>query len=151
MSESFRQTLEHIAQVVQQHPEYLFEGIAAYTRRLQNGEPVAAWIDEIVQQWQELSAPRQEACQQIFDYALLRARQATYRPVNALDQFLENQLYGIQDGEVVQKSAVSQALRQLDEQVRKRPPAPAGRTAPVAGRTNPLNPRQLPGNRPPEL
>lgn len=148
----FRQTLEQIARLAGEHPEYRFEHIHSYTSQLTPTSDSKAWISELEQQWRELPAPRQEACQQIFDYALLRARQTTYRPVNALDAFLERQLYGIEDDQIVHKGSVSQALRSLEE--RKRPPAPppapqpappasAGRPQ-AAGRTNPLSPRHLP-------
>ncbi|HEY9841064.1 MAG TPA: hypothetical protein V6D23_11455 [Candidatus Obscuribacterales bacterium] len=154
--DSFRRILEQIASLARMHPDYRFEYIQNYASQL-GSQSDQAWIDELDAQWQELPAPRQEACLQLFDYALLQARQATYRPVNPLDAFLERQLFGIEDEEAVQKGTVSQALRQFEE--RKRPAAapgsatgpatpppaspPAGRT-PAAGRTNPLNPRQIP-------
>lgn len=147
MSDTFGQILEQIARLARQHPDYRFEYIHAYTSQLAPELDPAPWIEHLELQWQALPLARQEACRQIFDYALLQARQATYQPVNELDLFLERQLYGIQDEQVVHKGAVSQALKQLEDRGNKRP---AGRTpaAPAAGRTNPLNPRQLP--KPPE-
>ncbi len=147
--DSFRQILEQIARLAVEHPDYRFEHIQSYTSQLTPGSKTSTWVQELDKQWQEMPAPRQEACQQMFDYALLRARQATYKPVNALDAFLERQLYGIEDDQIVHKGSVSQALKTLEE--RKRPPAqpPAPAAQPInrhqaAGRTNPLSPRHLP-------
>ncbi|PKL76138.1 MAG: hypothetical protein CVV27_11835 [Candidatus Melainabacteria bacterium HGW-Melainabacteria-1] len=150
-TQRFRQLLEQIAELTGKHPDYRFEHIDSMMGSLAGD--AAGWVMTLDAQWQELSPQRQEALAQIFEHALLRARQATYRPLNALDAFLERQLYGIEDEQIIQKSAVSQALKQYEE--RRRPPvgqpaspAPAsppvpGRS-PAAGRTNPLSPRQLP-------
>lgn len=159
-SDSFRRTLDQIADLAHKHPDYRFEYIHSYISQLTAlGDP-AAWAAEIDAQWQELPPPRQEACQQLFDHALLRARQANYRPVNRLDAFLERQLHGVEDEEAVLKGTVSQVLRQLEERKRAQQPQPTPtqlpplqpqpvqpgppHKAPAAGRTNPLNPRQIP-------
>lgn len=171
--DSFRQILGQIAELAARHPDYRFEHIDSYIRQLGSGDS-KPWIEAIDKDFQQLPPARQEACQQLFEYALLRARQTTYRPVNDLDAFLERQFYGIEDDQVIQKSAVSQALKQIDDRRRIAnspapqpgpqagpppgpPPGPQGqalpqvplhppaaRPAPAAGRTNPLNPRQIP-------
>ena len=140
MSETFRQILEHIGSIARHHPDYRFEYIDHFTRKLAPELDHMPWVEDLHSQWQSMPAPRQEVCQEIFAAALLQARQTTYQPLNELDLFLERQLYGIQDEQVVHKGAVSQALKQFED--RKRPPAPP--RAPVSGHTNPLNPRQLP-------
>lgn len=144
---AFLQTLEAIAELAQAHPDYQFEYIQPYIDQLRVVENTNSWSKGIANQWDELSETRQEACRQIFDYALLRARQTNYRPVNELDAFLDRQLYGVQDTQSPKKGLVSQALKQIEE--RKRPPSPpAGPPGPPPsrhpGRTNPLNPRNLP-------
>lgn len=158
-SDSFRRSLEQIADLARKHPDYRFEYIQSYISQLGSAGDSGLWVAELDQQWQELPPPRQEACQQMFDFALLRARQATYRPINKLDAFLERQLHGVEDEEAVLKGTVSQVLRQLEERKQRAaapppgpPPGPQGSAMPAmpvgrppaAGRTNPLNPRQIP-------
>ena len=147
---AFHQTLKAIAELAQAHPDYQFEYIQPYIDQLRVVEDSESWSKGISTQWQELSDTRQEACKQIFDYALLRARQTNYRPVNELDAFLDRQLYGVQDTQSAKKGLVSQALKQIEE--RKRPPSPPPGPPPSRhpGRTNPLNPRNLPPAKPPE-
>ncbi len=147
---SFSGILKKIAQLHQQHPDYTFDHIMEHIHTLEDAESPEAWVVELYNQFQEMSAPRQHICQQIFESALQRAQQATYRPVNALDQFLERQLYGIQDEKIVEKGLIGQFLEQQKaekaekaEQARRRPRPPR------PGRTNPLSPNALPG-RPPE-
>ena len=146
MSHSFKQTLEQIAELASQHPDYTFEWIQSWIQVLHQGQASADWVQELVSQWSQLSEPRRDVCQQLFGQALLRARQATYQPLNALDMFLERYLYGVQDEQIVHKSRVSQTLKQVEETQRNRPPArpmpPPG--SPRAGRTNPLPPTRLP-------
>lgn len=158
-SDSFRRSLEQIADLARRHPDYRFEYIQSYISQLGSEGEVTPWIETLDAQWREMPAPRREACLNMFENALLLARQATYRPVNELDAFLERQLYGVQDEQAVLKGTVSQVLKQLDERRRAtNPPSPGtapmpqgsalpampvGRP-PAAGRTNPLNPRQIP-------
>lgn len=143
MSDAFYQTLEQIAKLALRQPHYQFEYIQPYVDQLLAIDDQASWCEGLYQQWQQMALPRQEACQQLFDYALLLAKQATYEPVNELDAFLERQLYGVQDTQAAQKGLVSQALKQYESS--RRPPPAATRHP---GRTNPLSPRNLP--KPPE-
>jgi len=150
MGDSFRQTLEQIAALARQHPEHEFEGIQSWVQTLHQGQTSTDWVETLESQWQALPEPRQDVCQQIFAHALLRARQATYQPLNALDAFLERYLYGVQDEQIVQKSAVSQTLKQIDESQRRAPvrtpqhPHQPAAPPPRAGRTHPLPPTRLP-------
>ncbi|MBF2052860.1 MAG: hypothetical protein IGS03_05260 [Candidatus Sericytochromatia bacterium] len=150
MAEAFTQTLEAIAALAQKHPDYQFEMIHNWTQQIQSGQSTPAdWVQEVTRQWQAMPDARRDICQQIFEQSLLRAKQATYQPVNALDAFLERYLYGIQDEQVIQKSLVSKTLKQIDDSQRRsqtapiRPPQPGpspGGLTPRAGRTNPLPP-----------
>ena len=166
MNEAFGKTLKDIVEVAVAHPAYNFELIQSYISELRAASDEAgrtAWQDKLNQQFAELTEPRQQACQDLFTYALRLARQATYTPVNDLDVFLEKQIYGVQDDQAINKGLVSQVLKAAEqaEAARKRPPVqpPQRGTGPVkpqsaaltpqqrAGRTNPLPP--VPG-RPPE-
>lgn len=155
---SFSSILEQITQLHQKHPDYTFEYIQEHIAVLDDEDSSQAWVVKLYNQWQEMSEPRQQACTQIFQAALLRAQQSTYRPVNDLDAFLERQLYGIQDDQVVHKGLVSAALKQRDQQrdqqrdPQKDPPPEALRHRQVRpnrpGRTNPLNSVVLPPRSP---
>lgn len=144
----FSSVLEQIAELHQKHPDYTFEYIHEYIVDLDEEDAPKAWVVKLYNQWQEMSEPRQQACAQIFQAALHRAQQATYRPVNALDAFLERQLYGIQDEKVVEKGLVSAALKQREQQREEQDNArrPARPLRP--GRTNPLNSVVLPPRSP---
>lgn len=140
MSNSFQESLELIAQLAARYPDYEFELIQSYVQLLhqdlQRGQTAEAWIQNLTQLLAEMPPHRADICHQLFDHALLKAKQATYQPVNELDAFLERYLYGIKDEKAVQKGTVSQALRQMEDQQRKRTPQPP--PAARAGRTNPL-------------
>ena len=156
---SFSSILEQIVQLHQLHPDYTFEYIQEHIVVLDDEDSGQAWIVKLYNQWQEMSEARQQACSQIFQAALHRAQQATYRPVNDLDSFLERQLYGIQDDQVVHKGLISAVLKQRDQQrdqqkdlqhkdqqqeaLRNRQARPHR-----PGRTNPLNSVVLPPRSP---
>lgn len=147
MSNSFQETLELIARLAQKHPDYEFELIQTYIQELHQSPNTEVWVQKLSQDLEQMLPHRADICQQIFEHALLKARQATYKPVNQLDAFLERYLYGIKDDQAVQKGSVSQAVKKLEEQQRKRVTPPSR-----AGRTNPLPPQTLPQHpgRPPE-
>jgi len=136
MSNSFQETLELIARLAEKHPDYEFEPIQSYIETLHQSSSVEAWVQQLNQDLDEMLPHRADICQQIFEHALLKARQATYKPVNDLDAFLERYLYGIKDEKAVQKGSVSQAIKKMEEQQQRKrvPPSPR------AGRTNPLPP-----------
>ncbi len=149
---SFSSILEQITKLHQKHPDYTFEYIQEHIAILDDEDSSQAWVVKLYNQWQEMSEPRQQACTQIFQAALLRAQQSTYRPINDLDAFLERQLYGIQDDQVVHKGLVSAALKQRDQQKEQQQDALRNRQVRPnrPGRTNPLNSVVLP-SRPPEV
>ncbi|PIQ26306.1 hypothetical protein COW36_15050 [bacterium (Candidatus Blackallbacteria) CG17_big_fil_post_rev_8_21_14_2_50_48_46] len=139
-SEQFRHTLQAVLEIGKAHPDFRFELIQEYAERLKSSQDPTLLINDWVRQLEELEIPRQEAGVRIFEYALLQARQATYRPLNPLDGFIERQLYGIQDEKMVENGTISQILKSQSETL-----ASPMRKAPRSSQpTNPLNPRNLP-------
>lgn len=136
--EQFRKILEEILMVSQAHPTYQFEVIQEFVDTLKQATQPEHHIQHWVQELAVLPEARQEAGVRIFEYALLRARQSTYQPVNALDRFIERQLYGIQDEKIVENAVISQLLRSQQET------APVRKPSRTTQPTNPLNPRNLP-------
>lgn len=137
--EQFRKILQEVLALSQTHPTYNFELIQEFVETLRQASQPESQIQTWVEELSVLPEARQEAGLRIFEYALLKARQATYRPVNSLDRFIEYQLFGIQDEKIVENATISQILRAQQESV---PPVrkPPRSTQP----TNPLNPRNLP-------
>jgi DNA-binding transcriptional regulator YbjK len=145
-SEQLQQVLQDVYKLSQTHPEYVFEMIQDFVLQLKSSAEPQKLIEHWVKQLSALSEPRQEAGLRMFEYALLKARQSTYHPVNAMDAFIERQLYGVTDEKAIEKGTVSQLLRsqQQSEPTPVRKP-PRTSTQP----TNPLNPRNLPPMPPP--
>ena len=141
-AEQFRETLQAVADLSRQHPGYVFEWIQEFALQLREAPRPETLIQDWVAQLAALSEARQEAGLRIFEQALLRARQATYQPLNRIDLFIEQQLYGIQDPQIVESATVSQLLKSQAAPARK---SPARSSQP----THPLNPRTLPTGQPP--
>lgn len=145
LTAQFTTALEAIVGIAAQHPDYRFELIQPWVDQLQNRSLTVA---ALATQLSELSPERQRVGLDMFEYALLRARQATYQPRNALDTFIEQQLYGVQDAQAIEKSLVGEFLRQ--QEAAARPPKPAVDNLPFieqsVGRpkTQPLPPNQVP-------
>lgn len=155
----FSSILEQIAELHHKHPDHTFAYIQEYIALLDDEDSPKAWVVKLYNQWQEMSVPRQQVCTQIFQTALQQAQQATYRPVNDLDAFLERQIYGIQDEKVVEKGLISAALEQQKQQRQhaqnKASESPMPHDAARRnlrpnrpGRTNPLNSVVLPPRSP---
>jgi hypothetical protein len=140
--EQFRETLQAVARLSHQHPNYHFELIQEFAHQLRESSQPERLIQDWVSQLEALSEARQEAGLRIFEQALLRAQQDTYQPINRIDLFIEQQLYGIQDPQVVENATVSQLLKSQAEPTRK---LPARSSQP----THPLNPRNLATGQPP--
>lgn len=138
----FTAALEAIVGIATAHPDYRFEIIQSWVDQLKDQ---SLTIPALVAQLGELSPERQRVGLDMFEYALLRARQATYRPRNALDTFIEQQLYGVQDAQAIEKSLVGEFLRQQEARA-KAPVDHLPFVEPGAARpkTQPLPPGQVP-------
>ncbi|MGE3728154.1 MAG: hypothetical protein AB7I41_21545 [Candidatus Sericytochromatia bacterium] len=150
--EQLKNVIQDVYQLSQAHPDYVFEMIQDFVSQLRSNEEPQALIDHWVKQLSALSEPRQEAGLRMFEYALLKARQSTYHPVNAMDAFIERQLYGVSDEKAIEKGTVSQLLRAQQAQgTGQLQEPPAVRKPPRTSNqpTNPLNPRNLPPVPPP--
>lgn len=134
----FENILNDILALSQQFPQYRFEQIHHYVEALRQGQQS---VSQLVDEFRQILPERQDVGLNIFNYALTRAKQANYQPVNGLDTFIEHQLYGVQDDKVVEKGLVGNLVRQNEPKPvpPQRPPKrPGGKP------TNPLNPRALP-------
>lgn len=92
--EQLRQVIQDVYQLSQAHPDDVFEMIQDFVLQLRNNEEPQAQIYYWVKQLSALSEPRQEAGLRMFEYALLKARQSTYNPVNAMDAFISQPSWG---------------------------------------------------------
>ena len=112
-SDSFRRSLEQIADLARRHPDYRFEYIQSYISQLGSEGEVTPWIETLDAQWREMPAPRREACLNMFENALLLALKDAIANPKEAGTFL-NQYHREVDADVAaQETQILGSLAQL--------------------------------------